>query len=335
MKVIAFDRYGSADVLELRDVDLPEIGPCGVLVRVRAASLNPADWHLMTGVPYILRPAQLGLRPKVRAIGSDLAGQVEAVGPDVTRVRPGDEVYGQVGALPGSSVPDLGSVGEYVRVSEDSIRPMPANLTPEQAAAVPLAATTALQGLRDAGRMQPGQQVLVNGASGGVGTFAVQIARALGAEVTGVCSTRNVDLVRSLGADHVVDYTRENVTRSGHRFDVVLDNVGNHSPSAWRRLLKPDATYVASFGRPENLRLGPMATLLAMPVLAPLLRRRMVFLNGKQRGEDLDTLTGLIEAGAVTPVVDRTYALADARAAMDYLATGHARAKVVITIQAG
>ncbi|HEX2029082.1 MAG TPA: NAD(P)-dependent alcohol dehydrogenase [Nitriliruptorales bacterium] len=332
MKAIVFDRYGSADVLELRDLEIPDVGDDGVLVRVEAASLNPYDWHLMTGLPYVVRPKELGLRPKVSGIGADLAGRVEAVGQNVTGVRPGDDVYGRVDTLPGTKLLALGSVAEYVRVSVDSIRPRPACLTAEEAAAVPLAATTALWGLHDVGRLQPGVRVVINGASGGVGTFAVQIAKAAGAEVTGVCSARNVDLVRSIGADHVIDYTREDPTRGARRFDLVLDNVGNHPPGAWRRVMAPTATYVASFGQPEHLWFGPFARLLRMFVVAPFISQRMTLLQPQRRDEDLDRLSALIESGNVTPVIDRTYPLADTRAAMEYLAQGHARGKVVITI---
>lgn len=331
MKAIAFNRYGSTDVLELQDIDTPRPKDGDVLVQVRAAAINPYDWHIMAGLPSFVR-LQSGLRrPKITGIGSDLAGRVEAVGPRVTRFRPGDEVYGRVDQLPGSNLMALGSVAEYVRVSERSIRPRPARLTAEEAAAVPLAGITALWAMRDVGAVQPGQQVLVNGASGGVGTFAVQIARAMGAEVTGVCSMRNVDLVRSLGADHVVDYTREDVTRGAQRFDLLLDNVGNHSPTACLRILKPGATYLASFDHPWNRWLGPMGHVLRMAVRSRFARKRMAVLRPERRDGDLDTLTELIDAHAVTPVVDRTFPLVEARQAMEYLAGRHARGKVVIT----
>ncbi len=333
MKAMMFDRYGAAaDVLELRDVEVPDVGEDGVLIRVRAAAINPADWHLVNGVPFIAR-AQLGLRrPKVSGLGADLAGQVMEVGPTVTRFRPGDEVYGMVDNLLGTNIVDLGSVAEYVRVSEDSVRPLPSTLTPQEAAAVPVAATTALRGLRDIAALQPGQHVLVNGASGGVGTFAVQIAKALGARVTGVCSTRNVQLVRSLGADHVVDYTREDPTRQRQRVDVVLDNVGNRPLRAWRRVLRRDGTYLASFGQKEHRVLGPMAYLLRTAVLHLVVPQQMTLLPTERNNQELDTLTELIEAGKVRPVIDRTYPLAAAPEAMDYLGRGHARGKVVVTV---
>lgn len=331
MKAIVFERYGSTDVLELRDVEIPRIGDDGVLVQVQAAAINPYDWHFMTGLPYFLR-LQLGLRrPKITGFGSDLAGRVEAVGPNVTRFRAGDEVYGRVDPAPGSTLMDLGSVAEYVRVSEGSIRPRPDRLTPEEAAAVPLAGITALWAMRDTGAVQPGQHVLVNGASGGVGSFAVQIAKALGAHVTAVCSTRNVGLVRSIGADHVVDYTREDVTRGGPRFDLMLDNVGNHSPMACVRMLKPGATYLASFDHPWNRWLGPMAHVLRMSVRSRLAGRRTVLLQPQRRDTDLDALTELIDGGAVTPVVDRTFPLVDIREAIEYLAGRHARGKIIVT----
>lgn len=330
MKAIVFNRYGSTDVLELQDIDTPRLEDGDVLVQVRAAAINPYDWHLMTGVPSFMR-LQSGLRrPKINGIGSDLAGRVEAVGPRVTLFRPDDEVYGRVDQLPGSNLMALGSVAEYVRVSEASIRPRPTRLTAEEAAAVPLAATTALWGMRDVGAVQAGQHVLVNGASGGVGTFAVQIAKAMGAQVTGVCSTRNVALVRSLGADHIVDYTGEDVTGGGPRFDLMLDNVGNHSPTACLRILKPGGTYLASFDHPWNRWLGPMRHVLRMAMRSRFSGRRMVLLRPERRDGDLDTLTELIDAHAVTPVVDRAFPLVDTGEAMEYLAGRHARGKVII-----
>lgn len=334
MKAIGFDRYGDpADVLGLRDVPMPAVGDDGILVRVRAAALNPADWHLVSGVPRLMR-AQLGLRrPRVSGLGIDLAGRVEAVGPAVTSFQPGDDVYGVVDVLPGTAVHDLGSVAEYVRVTEGSVRRAPSTLTAAEAAAVPLAATTALRGLRDVAGVQPGQVVMVNGASGGVGTFAVQIARALGAEVVGVCSTRNVDLVRSLGAGHVVDYTREDPTRVVDGVDVVLDNVGNHWPTAWRRVLRRDGTYLASFGRKERPVVGPLPRLLLAGVANLVVPQRLALLPSTWRADELEALTTLIESGQVTPVVDRTCTMADAPAAMAHLGTNRARGKVVVTVQ--
>jgi len=323
VKAIIYDKYGSPDVLGIRDIDMPVVEDEEVLVRVRAASVNPYDWHFMTGLPYFAR-MQFGLfKPKVNGLGADLSGQVEAVGKNVGQLRPGDEVFGQV---------EAGSFAEYVCVSEDSVVLKPGNLTFEQAAVVPMGALTALQGLRDKGRIQPGQKLLVNGASGGVGTFAVQIAKSFGAEVTGVCSTRNVDMVRSIGADHVIDYTREDFTRGPARYDLMLDNVGNHSPSRCRSVLSPSGVYLASFGQPDNRWLGPLAQMLRMLMLSPFVGQKMIPFVAKTTREDLGILKELIEAGKVTPVIDRTYPLSELPEAMRYLEKGHARGKVVITV---
>lgn len=323
MQAIVHDEYGSADVLRLEEVEEPDVGEREVLVRVGAACVNPYDWHAMTGLPLVFR-LQSGLRgPRDNMLGADLAGRVEAVGSSVTRFRPGDEVLAEV---------ESGSFAEYVAVSEEWAAPKPANLTMEQAAAVPMAALTALQGLRDHGGIAAGKQVLINGASGGVGTFAVQIATVFEAEVTGVCSTRNVEMVRSLGADHVIDYTRDDFTRAGRRFDLIFDLIGNHSPSACRRVLTAGGTYVASFGQPGNRWLGPIAYLGRMLTMSPFVRQRMVTFVAKPNKEDFGYLEDLIEAGKVTPVIDRTYPLGETAAAMAYLEEGHARGKVVITV---
>jgi NADPH:quinone reductase-like Zn-dependent oxidoreductase len=334
VKAIRYDGYGEpGEVLTLRDVTPPEVGEDGIVVRVRAAALNPADWHLVTGVPRIAR-AQLGLRrPRVCGLGADLAGQVEAVGPAVTTFRAGDEVYGSVDRVPGTSVPDLGSVAELVRVAADSVRPVPARLTPVEAAAVPLAATTALRGLRDVARLRAGQHVLINGASGGVGTFAVQIARAMGAGVTGVCSTRNVDLVRSIGADDVVDHTSQDSTQLGRRFDVVLDNVGNRPANAWRRVLRRNGTYVASFGRKDHRWIGPLGQLARAAALNAVVPQRLTMLPTRWDVAELAAVGALIDAGQVRPVIDRTYPLAAAAEALAYVGEGHARGKVVVTVE--
>jgi NADPH:quinone reductase-like Zn-dependent oxidoreductase len=323
MKAIVYHRYGPPDVLQLQEIDKPVTDDDGVLVRVRAASVNPYDWHFMTGRPYIARMVFGLLKPNVSGIGADLAGRVEAVGRNVTEFRPGDEVFGML---------EHGSLAEYACAAEDWLAPKPANLTFEQAAAVPMAALTALQGLRDVGQIQAGQKVLINGASGGVGSFAVQIAKSFGAEVTGVCSSRNVDMVRSLGADQVVDYAREDFTRGWQRYDLMLDNVGNRSLSECRRVLSRKAIYLASFGQPENRWLGPFVRLIAMSALSPFVSQRMVSLSAKRTKEVLLDLKALIEAGKVTPVIDRTYPLDEVPEAMRYLAEGHARAKVVITV---
>jgi len=324
MKAIVYDRYGSPDVLELKEIDKPSANDDELLVRVRAASVNPYDWHFMTGLPHLAR-MQLGLlKPKTRGLGADVAGEVESVGENVTQFRPGDEVFAGV---------EAGAFAEYVCVSNDSVMLKPANLTFEQAAAVPMAALTAMQGLRGQGRIEPGHKVLINGASGGVGTFAVQIAKSLGAEVTAVCSTRNVDLVRSIGADHVIDYTSEDFTRGERRYDLILDNVGNRSPSECRRVLNRKGTYLASFGRPENRWLGPMGQLLRMALLSPFVGQKLAPLSSKKRSmEDRLVLRELLEAGKVTSVIDRTYPLSEVAEAMRYLEKGHARGKVVITV---
>lgn len=321
MKAIMRSTFGSPDVLELRETEQPEVGDDETLVRVRAASVNPADWYGLTGRPYAGRVA-MGLRkPKSDRVGTDFAGTVAAVGKDVTHVRPGDEVYG------GRS----GALAEYVCV-RDAVARKPTNVIFEQAAAVPVAAITALQGLRDKGGLQPGQKVLVNGASGGVGTFAVQIAKALGAEVTGVCSTGNVDLVRSLGADHVVDYTTEDFTRSGRRYDVLLDVAGSRSWSACKRVLEPRATLVI-VGAPKGTRLlGPLSRIVRLRLASVGSKRKAVFFIAKLNRADLDVLRELIEAGQVTPFVDRTYPLSETAAAFRYLGEGHARGKVVVTL---
>lgn len=323
MKAIVHDEYGSTNVLKLAEVEKPVIGENDLLVRVRAASLNPYDWHLRTGKPYLFR-LLFGLRkPKQRGIGADLAGEVEAVGAGVTRFRPGDEVFGEV---------EAGTLAEYAVVPEESAAHKPANLTFEQAAAVPMGGLTALQALRDKGRIQSGHKVLINGSSGGVGTFAVPIAKSFGAEVTAVCSTRNVELVKSIGADHAIDYTREDFTRGEQRYDLMLDNVGNHSATACRRVLTQKGVRVATFGSPEHKWLGPLAAMFRMVVVSLFVGQRMVPFNAKVRTEDLETLAEMIEAGTITPVIDRTYGLAETAEAMDYLDEGHARGKIVITI---
>jgi len=324
MKAIVQDRYGSPDTLELREIDKPVAADNEVLVRVHAATVNARDWHVTRGDPYLAR-LMLGFGgPKVRIRGTDFAGRVEAVGRDVKRFRPGDEVFGEVD----------GAFAEYVCAPDDVVEPIPANLTFEQAAAVPLAGNTALMGIRDLGRVQPGQQVLVNGASGGVGTFAVQIAKSFGAEVTGVCSTRNVDLVHSIGADHVIDYTREDFTRNERRYDVVFDLVGNRSLTDSRRALTPTGTLVLSGGGVYDggSLVGPMGLVLMARLLSPFVRHRVLQLTATPSKENLKTLRELIESGKVAPVIDRTYPLSEVPEAIRYLEVEHARAKVVITV---
>lgn len=335
MKAIVFDRYGAPDVLELREIDKPRIRKDEVLVRVRAASVNPYDWHFLTGKPYIMRMMVSGLfKPKFHRLGGDLAGEVEAVGANVTRFRVGDVVFGSVnGAVPSQQLLDLGSFAEYVRVAEDHLASKPANLTFEEAAAVPLAALTALNGLRNHGPMGPGKKVLINGASGGVGTFAVQIAKSFGAEVTGVCSTRNVELVESIGADRVIDYTQDDFTRSGLRHDLMFDLVGNRSLRECMSVLSADGIYLMCFGRPEHDWLGPFRQLLTARLISPFVKPKLTELTWHLESEDLELLKELLAAGTVTSVIDRSYPLPEAPEAVRYLEEGHARGKVVITVE--
>ncbi|GAA3920634.1 NAD(P)-dependent alcohol dehydrogenase [Actinoplanes auranticolor] len=324
MKAIVHDRYGPPDVLRYADIDKPVPTANEVLVRVRAASVNARDWHTMRGDPYLARLA-FGLRaPKVRTLGTDFAGVVEAVGGDVTRLRVGDEVYGEVRA----------AFAEYVSVRDDLVDRKPANLTFEQAAALPLAANTALMGLRDVARVQPGQRVLINGASGGVGTFAVQLAKSYGAHVTGVCSTRNAELVRSLGADHVVDYTRDDFTRDGRRYDVVFDLVGNRSLGDLRRAFTPTGTLVLSGGGVSEggSLVGPIGLVVKGRLLARFVRHRVVILDTAPSEANLATLRELAEAGTLTPVIDRSHPLSETAEAIRYVEQEHARAKVVLTV---
>jgi NADPH:quinone reductase-like Zn-dependent oxidoreductase len=321
MKAICYHRYGSPDVLVLEEIDRPAIHDDGVLVRVAAASVNPLDWHFMRGVPYFVR-LMSGLRkPKNNRPGVDVAGHVEAVGANVTCLRPGDEVFGGCD----------GALAEYGSSGESRLVPKPAKLTFEQAAAIPVAGCTALQALRDHGRLQPGQSVLINGAAGGVGTFAVQIAKALGADVTGVCSTRNVDMVRSIGADLVFDYTAEDFTRSGRRYDLIIDAVGNRSLTELRRAMTPAGTLVLLGGGGSRL-FGPMLQSLRARWLSRSGGRRMLMFFASVNGDDLLVLKELVETGKVAPVIDRTYSLGEVAEAVRYLETGHARGKVVVTV---
>ena len=324
MRVIVQDTYGSPDVLELREVDKPVAGDDEVLLRVHAAGLDPGVWHLMSGQPYLVRMMGFGLRkPKVRIRGRDVAGRVEAVGTNVARFRPGDEVFGTC----------EGSFAEYASARADRLAPKPANLTAEQAAVVPISGLTALQGLRDKGKVQPGQKVLIIGAAGGVGTFAVQLAKAFGGEVTGVCSTTKLDLVRSIGADHVIDYTREDFVDGAQLYDLILDTAGNRSLSHLRRALAPRGTLVIVGGEGGGRWLGGFdRQILRAPIRSLVVRQKLRPLVSKETSEDLLVLKELIEAGKVTPVIDRTYPLSEAPDAIRYLAEGHARGKVVITV---
>ncbi|MER6620287.1 NAD(P)-dependent alcohol dehydrogenase [Streptomyces sp. NPDC000931] len=328
MKAIVQDRFGPPDVLRVADVDRPEPGAGQVLVRVHAAALNPYDWHMLRGDPYAARlTGGMGLtRPKARVAGIDAAGRVEAVGTGVRGLRPGDEV---LGFCPGA-------FAEYACTTEDLLVPKPAELTFEQAAAVPVGAVTALRGIRTVGRVRAGQRVLVNGAGGGVGTFAVQIAASLGAEVTGVCSARNVDLVRSLGAGHVIDYAREDFTDGRARYDVVLDNVGNHPLGRLRRALTPTGTLVGNGGGSPGRAFGAMGAMLRLLAADAVARQRLrVILPAVPAGpahEDLLAVTALIGAGRLTPVVDRTYPLAETAEGVRHVEEGHARGKAVVTV---
>jgi NADPH:quinone reductase-like Zn-dependent oxidoreductase len=322
MKAVLQSKYGSPELLRLADVPKPTIGDDEVLIRVRAASVNHADWVYTTGTPLIGRLA-FGLRaPKQQVRGRDVAGEVEAVGGKVTRVRPGDAVYAEV---------ETGSFAEYTTAPEQAVFRKPANLSFEQAATVPVSGRTALQGLAHVAKVRPGQRVLINGASGGVGTFAVQIAKALGAEVTGVCSTRNVDLVRSLGADHVIDYTRDDFTRSGEHYDVIFDSIGNDSLQRLRGALTSTGTLVLSSGTGGRV-LGPMGRILSALLLSLFVRQNLrTFAKTKAT---LDDVTALIESRQVRPAIDRTYPLSQTREALSYFADQHARAKIVISVSA-
>jgi NADPH:quinone reductase-like Zn-dependent oxidoreductase len=327
VKAFVLRSYGSPDLLELTDLDEPVPADDEVLVRVAATSINPYDWHIMRGQPYVARvmPRGIGLRgPKLSILGCDMAGRVVAAGQNVTGFRPGDEVFA---LLPG------GGFAEYVSVRETLLAPKPKNLTCEQAAAVPMAAITALLGLRDQGRLQPGQKVLVTGASGGIGTFAVQIARALGADVTAVCRAPNAQLMRSLGATEVIDYTTQDFTRQDQRYDLLLDIAGSRGARVSRRALKPNGTFVA-VGGPAGRWFQPAARIFAALALAPVVSQRMVLTDTGRSTEhqnNLVTLTALIEDGKVTPVIGRTYPFADIPAAIEYHEQGHVRGKVVIT----
>jgi NADPH:quinone reductase-like Zn-dependent oxidoreductase len=326
LKAIVRDTYGSPDVLELTDIDKPEPGDDEVLLRVHAASVNPADWHILRGAPYIAR-IEFGLRkPKDRVLGCDVAGHIEAVGKNVTMLQPGEEVFGS------PFMHGLGAFAEWVCISEDLLAPKPAALSFEQVAAVPLAALTALQGLRDQGRIEPGHKVLIIGASGGVGTFAVQIAKSFDAEVSGVCSTRNVEMVRALGAEHVIDYTREDFTQSGQKYDLIFQLAGTLSPSECRSALTSNGNLVLSSGESEGRWIGPVDRVIKGLVLSGFVSQKMASFTVKPNREDLQLLKQFIEDGTLTPEIDRTYPLAQVPEAIRYLEEGHARGKVVITL---
>jgi NADPH:quinone reductase-like Zn-dependent oxidoreductase len=323
MKAIVRYEYGSPDVLELREIDRPEIADDEALVRVQAAGVDRGVWHVMTGLPYPIRLAGYGLRaPKNPVIGSDVAGVVEAVGKNVSSFQPGDEVFG-IGK---------GTFAEYALAPENKLAPRPTNLTFEQAAVVAISGLTALQALRDHGRLEPEQEVLVIGASGGVGTYAVQIARALGAEVTGVCSTTKVEMVRSIGAHHVIDYTREDFAEGDQRYDLILDIGGNSSLSRLRRALNPRGTLVIVGGEGGGRWFGGIDRQLRAMMLSPFVVQKLGTFVSSENHEDMIALKELIEAGKVTPVIDRTYPLSEVPEAIRYLQGGHARGKIVITV---
>jgi NADPH:quinone reductase-like Zn-dependent oxidoreductase len=321
VKAIVQNRYGSPDTLEFRDAGRPSPGAGEVLVRVHAAGVDPGVWHLTTGRPYLVRLLGFGLRrPKQPVPGLDFAGTVEEVGDGVTRVRPGEEVFGVC----------EGAFAEHAVAKQDLVVAKPARLSFEQAAAVLVSGATALQALRDVGRVQPGQRVLVIGAAGGIGTFAVQLAKAFGADVTGVCSTAKTDLVRTLGADHVVDYTREDF--AAQRYDLIVDTAGLRSLTTLRRALSPRGTLVIVGGENGGKWLGGIQRVFRAALLNPFVRQRLRGLVSRVRGADLDDLRDLIEAGQLTPALDRTYPLADAAAALGHLDAGRAAGKVVLTV---
>lgn len=325
MKAIVYRCYGSPDVLRLEDIEKPTAADDEVLVKVHAAAVNPLDWHYLRGTPYLMRLMSGIGTPKSARLGVDFAGTVEAVGKNVTQFRPGDAVFGG----------RTGAFAEYVTMRADrALALKPTRLTFAQAATVPIAAITALQALRDKGRVEAGQKVLINGASGGVGTFAVQIAKAFGADVTGVCSTRNVQMVRSLGADRVIDYTREDFTQSEQRYDLIVDMVGNHSLLEYKRVLSPQGKFVGvGGGGADDKWLAPLVTPVNALVLSPFVSQQFGVMLAELKQTDLALLVDLMQAGKVTPVIDRTYSLSEVPEAIRYLELGHARGKVVIVLE--
>ena len=323
MKAIVYRCYGSPDVLQFEDIEKPSPADDEVLVKIHAASVNPLDWHYMRGSPYLLRlGAGLGA-PNRAGLGVDFSGTVESVGASVSRFKPGDEVFGGAN----------GAFAEYATIREDRALVLkPAGVSFEQAASAPIAAITALQALRDAGKIKPGQKVLINGASGGVGTFAVQIAKSFGAEVTGVCSTRNVEMVRSIGADHVIDYKKEDYTQSGQTFDLIIDMVGNHSLLENRKVLNPEGIFVI-IGGPKGNWLAPLMSPVKAFMLSPFVGQEFVMMIAKMRRDDLATLGDLMETGKVVPVIDRRFQLRDTADAIRYSEKGHAQGKILVEIR--
>ncbi|MBA3735998.1 MAG: NAD(P)-dependent alcohol dehydrogenase [Actinobacteria bacterium] len=322
MKAIVNHEYGAPDDLKLQEIDKPGVGEDSVLVRVRAASVNPYDWHVLRGLPYFVRLTEGLRRPKHPIRGVDVAGLVEAVGEKVTAFQPGDEVFG------GRS----GAFAEYVCGVERNFTTKPAGLSFEQAAAIPMAGCTALQALREAGRLELGQSVLINGAAGGVGTFAVQIAKAMGGRVTGVCSTPNIELVKSIGADEVIDYTVDDFTRGNRQYDLILQLAGNQSLSGLRCALRRHGTLVLVGGGNDGNLLGPLATPVRAFILSRFVSQRLLPFLAKLRTKDMDYLTELVVAGKVTPVIGRTYSLSEVPEAIRYVQTGHSHGKTVITV---
>ncbi len=323
MKAIVYPRYGSPDVLKLQDIEKPSPPDDEVLVRVSASSVNPYDWHFMRGEPYLLR-LMSGLRqPKIPRLGADVAGTIEAVGQQVREFSPGDRVFGTA----------KGAFAEYVCAKVPSLAKLPASVSFEDAASAPIAALTALQALRDKGQIRAGQKVLINGAAGGVGTFAVQIAKSFGAEVTGVCSTRNLDMVHSIGADHVIDYTREDFTKAAERYDVILDLIGNHSLISCRKVLRPRGIYVSAGGTTDRWMIGPLVGMLVQALLSLFGGRKLTGLFARMNSADLKIIADLMAERKVKPVIDRRYTLAEVPEAIRYIEEGHARGKVVISVQ--
>ncbi|GHO79937.1 NADPH:quinone reductase [Ktedonobacter sp. SOSP1-85] len=323
MKAIVYARYGSPDVLQFKEVEKPAPKDDEVLIKVYAAAANAADWHLLRGDPFLLRLGSGLLKPTNKILGADIAGRVEAVGRNVKQFQPGDEVFGDLSGC------GWGGFAEYVCAREDALVLKPANMDFEQVAAVPVAGVTALQGLRDKGQIQPGQKVLIYGASGGVGTFAVQIAKSYGAEVTGVCSTKNVDMMRSIGADHVIDYTREDFTKNGQQYDLILAANGYHPISAYKCALSPKGVYVMTGGSMAQM----FQAMLLGPWISMTGRKKMGNLLMKPNKQDLAFMSELLEAGKVVPVIDRRYPLRETAEAIRYLEEGHAKGKVIITVE--
>jgi NADPH:quinone reductase-like Zn-dependent oxidoreductase len=323
VKAILFTKYGSSDVLQVQEVAKPTPKDNEVLVKVHAVSINAADVHLLSGKPFVIRLMGFGLlKPKFQILGAAIAGRVEAVGSHIQQFQPGDEVFGD------QSESGWGGFAEYVCASEDALVLKPARLSFEEAAAIPMAAVTALQGLRDKGHIQAGQKVLINGASGGVGTFAVQIAKSFGAEVTAVCSTRNLDGARAIGADHVIDYTQEDFTQNGQHYDLILAANGDHSISEYKRALSPNGTYVMTGGSNRQM----FQAMLLGPWISMSGSKKMGNLMAKPSNKDLVFMTELLKDGKVVPVIDRCYPLSETAEAIRYLEEGHARGKVVITV---